>query len=307
MPTNYLMVNGMKIGHVKDGVRADYLTDALGSVTATKNQSQHIVNTYRYKPYGGLLAKTGTGDDPRYLWTGNTGSRVTHTRNVNQYNVHRHYANGPASWTSVDPLWPQERAYGYVRGKPTSYIDSNGTSITVNECQCTKCEDQSSPLPVPPPKPIMPIVSKVCSDIRSCFNDYYGCSTKVVACIKKCGYKEPNILWNCLAGYCGLANRNAIVTCGGGTLCSTGLGCGFTSPGKPCRIDICADFTWTRCRGCEHRFAFCATPSCDFGVDITLLHELAHCCGLGPDFRLIGGGTGDMGDCIALCVKHRGL
>ena len=137
MPTNYLLVNGMKIAQIKDGVRTDYLTDALGSVTATKNQSQQIVNTYRYKPYGKLLAKTGLGDDPRYLWTGNTGSRVTQTRNVNQYNVARHYANVSASWTSVDPLWPKEWAYGYVYGSPINALDSTGHS-PCGPHDCTK-------------------------------------------------------------------------------------------------------------------------------------------------------------------------
>ena len=143
MPTNYLMVNGMKIGHVKDGVRTDYLTDALGSVTATKNQSQQIVNTYRYKPYGKLLAKTGSGDDPRYLWTGNTGSRVTQTRNVNQYNVARHYANSPAVWTSVDPLWPEEWAYRYVYNRPTMELDPLGEKPETPSQRLKKCKGLS--------------------------------------------------------------------------------------------------------------------------------------------------------------------
>ena len=53
----------------------DYLTDALGSVTATVDQSGTVQNTYRYKPYGDLLAKTGTGNDPKFLWVGSQGYR----------------------------------------------------------------------------------------------------------------------------------------------------------------------------------------------------------------------------------------
>ena len=46
MPTtNYIHANGVKIAQIKDGIRTDFLTDALGSVTATRNQSQQIVNT----------------------------------------------------------------------------------------------------------------------------------------------------------------------------------------------------------------------------------------------------------------------
>ncbi len=32
-------------------------------------------NTYQYKPYGGVLAKTGTAADPSFLWNG--GSEVS--------------------------------------------------------------------------------------------------------------------------------------------------------------------------------------------------------------------------------------
>ena len=47
-------MNGKIIGQTKDGVRTHYLTDALGSVTTILSD-----NTYRYEPFGGLLAKTG--------------------------------------------------------------------------------------------------------------------------------------------------------------------------------------------------------------------------------------------------------
>lgn len=55
-------------------------------------------------------------------------------------------------WTSVDPLWPSEMAYGYVDGKPTAFADPDGTSCRdgrSTECmpdalslalQCSKCE-----------------------------------------------------------------------------------------------------------------------------------------------------------------------
>jgi hypothetical protein len=62
--TNYHTVQGRILGESTSGVRTDYLTDALGSVTATVNSAQAVVNTYRYKPYGEQLAKTGSGTDP---------------------------------------------------------------------------------------------------------------------------------------------------------------------------------------------------------------------------------------------------
>ncbi|MCW5944135.1 MAG: hypothetical protein KIS66_18055 [Fimbriimonadaceae bacterium] len=124
--TNYRTVNGRMIGETTDGVRTDYLTDALGSVTATVDQSQNVLNTYRYKPYGGLLAKTGSSPDPKFLWTGDTGSRTTGLAYSEQYNRARHYGSRQANWTSVDPLWPGESDYGYCKSNPLSKFDPNG-------------------------------------------------------------------------------------------------------------------------------------------------------------------------------------
>ncbi|HLV81065.1 MAG TPA: hypothetical protein VKT32_12325 [Chthonomonadaceae bacterium] len=76
--TNYYSLDGQIIGEKTTGSpRVDYLTDALGSVTATVNQNAQVVNTYRYKPYGALLAKTGIGTDPAFQWVGTQGYRQT--------------------------------------------------------------------------------------------------------------------------------------------------------------------------------------------------------------------------------------
>jgi hypothetical protein len=75
MPTTYYhTVAGRILGETTSGVRTDYLTDALGSVTATVDASQNVINTYRYKPYGEQLAKTGSGADPRFRWVGAFGT-----------------------------------------------------------------------------------------------------------------------------------------------------------------------------------------------------------------------------------------
>ena len=68
--TNYYTVNGSIIEESTNGVRTDYLMDALGSVTGTVNSSAQVINTYRYKPFGDLLSKTGTGADPAFGWVG---------------------------------------------------------------------------------------------------------------------------------------------------------------------------------------------------------------------------------------------
>jgi len=124
--TNYYSVGGRIIGEDTSGVRLDYLTDALGSVTATVDQAGMVQNTYRYKPYGSLLAKTGGGTDPEFLWTGVTGSRTTGMAAADQYNRRRHYGTKHAGWTSPDPLWPKEHAYSYVNCRPTTFSDPTG-------------------------------------------------------------------------------------------------------------------------------------------------------------------------------------
>ena len=100
--TNYYTVNGEIIAEKTAGSsRVDYLTDALGSVTATVNQSAQVVNTYRYKPYGSQLAKTGMGADPAYGWVGTQGYRPTQKKFSDFYVRARHYGTPMGRWSTV--------------------------------------------------------------------------------------------------------------------------------------------------------------------------------------------------------------
>src|SRR2546421_2647467 len=101
---NYYTVNGEILGEkTAGGSRIDYLTDALGSVIATKNQSAQIVNTYRYKPYGALLAKTGVGADPSFQWVGGVGYRQTNKKWSDVHVRRRHDDTATGRWVSRDP------------------------------------------------------------------------------------------------------------------------------------------------------------------------------------------------------------
>lgn len=124
--TNYHTVNGMLIGETSNGVRRGYLPDALGSVVATVDNDGSIENTYRYKPYGSLLAKTGSAPDPTFLWTGETGSRSSTARHAEQYNRHRTYDHSSSLWLQSDALWPSEQAYVYCNGNPCTFVDPSG-------------------------------------------------------------------------------------------------------------------------------------------------------------------------------------
>src|SRR5579871_1642648 len=125
--TNYYTVNGNLIGEkTTGGTRTDYLTDALGNVTATLNQSGQVVNTYRYKPYGTQLAKTGAGADPAFRWVGAQGYRQTGKKYSDVYVRARHYDSATGRWTTRAPLWPSQLAYVYVIDSPTTAVDATG-------------------------------------------------------------------------------------------------------------------------------------------------------------------------------------
>jgi RHS repeat-associated protein len=123
--TSYHTVNGRIRAESTGGARTGYLPDALGSVTATV-QGGAMVNTYRYKPYGELLAKTGAEPNPRFRWVGCFGY------NNDQQNLHyvraRHYNARRAQWTAQDSAWPGESSYNYCHGIPSTLIDPNGNN-----------------------------------------------------------------------------------------------------------------------------------------------------------------------------------
>lgn len=146
--TNYYSVNGVLLGEKSGaGSRVDYLSDALGSVTATVNSSAAVVNTYRYKPYGTQLAKTGSGSDPAFTWVGQWGYRQTSRKFSDVYVRARHYSSIQAQWVTVDPLWPSELAYVYVAGQPTIIADPAG--LACSNC-CTRAREDLQKGIVPP-------------------------------------------------------------------------------------------------------------------------------------------------------------
>lgn len=130
--TNYHTVDGEIIGESTSGVRTDYLVDALGSVTGTVNQSAQIQNTYRFTPYGALLAKTGTGADPKMQWVGSLGYRETGRRQSDYYVRARHYGSMPGMWSTKDSLWSLAPAYAYVGGAPAVSTDPSGMLVQVH-------------------------------------------------------------------------------------------------------------------------------------------------------------------------------
>ena len=130
MTKQFHSIGGIIIGETSTGSpRVDYLTDALGSVTATVNQSAQVVNTYRYKPFGATLAKTGTGPDPAFGWAGTHGYRPTGNPFSNFYVMLRHYDELGGRWPTVDPTGfggAEWNLYRYVENNPVTWVDPTG-------------------------------------------------------------------------------------------------------------------------------------------------------------------------------------
>src|SRR5579862_670628 len=159
--TNYYTANGRILGEkVGTGSRTDHLTDALGSVTATLSQTPAVVNTYRYKPYGGQLAKTGTGTDPAFTWVGDQGYRQASNKYADVYVRARHYGTVQATWTTVDPLWPDELPYAYVGGSPSNRVDPTGLlqGCPIEICYPTAAEADIAELTILATDPIADVI-----------------------------------------------------------------------------------------------------------------------------------------------------
>jgi hypothetical protein len=130
--TNYITINGKIHGEVTGAVATGYATDALGSVVATVDNTGSVANTYRYKPYGTTLAKTGAGADPKSQWVGSWGYRFTGRSQSESYVRARHYGQKSGVWTTVDLLWPEQPAYSYSRCMPTILFDPTGRACGVD-------------------------------------------------------------------------------------------------------------------------------------------------------------------------------
>jgi RHS repeat-associated protein len=144
--TSYISVNGRMISEITDGVILDYVPDALGSIHSVIDQDANVVKTMRYKPYGEVLSRSGTVADRHYQWVGSYGYRATFAPSSSHYVRARHYTATAGSWSTVDPLWPGESAYGYVKGRVSRGIDPSGLACATPDCNSTpadkkKCAD----------------------------------------------------------------------------------------------------------------------------------------------------------------------
>jgi RHS repeat-associated protein len=131
MRVSYLSVEGEILSETRNGVERDYLPDPLGSTAALLDSSQTKTDTYFYWPYGETRSHMGTSQTP-FTWVGTKGY---YSDESGAYARARTVDKALGRWLTVDPLWPQESAYGYCRDAPTRLVDPSGLSDCYDHCR----------------------------------------------------------------------------------------------------------------------------------------------------------------------------
>jgi RHS repeat-associated protein len=125
--TVFTTINGMLVHEDRGGVETEYVSDPLGSLVQTRNSSGTKTYDAQYWPYGELQTSTGTNPSS---W-GFVGLLGYLTDSANVFYVRSRYLMAKfARWLTVDPLWPREKAFGYVSDRPIDLKDPSGLDST---------------------------------------------------------------------------------------------------------------------------------------------------------------------------------
>ncbi len=119
----YTNFGGMLVHEDRGGVERSYVHDEMGN-TSFLVDATSVTDTYTYTPYG-QVTHAGSNVTP-FTFIGALGYFATGWSMLTSYVRARWYSNVSGAWGSVDPLWPMEPAYGYVRGNPAMRVDSDG-------------------------------------------------------------------------------------------------------------------------------------------------------------------------------------
>ena len=123
MSVRYTNFGGELVAEDRGGVSSFYVPDNLGSTVALKNTAGTTTDSFTYWPYGEIRTRTGSTATP-FTFVGNLGYYQVST---SRYYVRaRDLRADQARWQTVDPLWPDEMAYGYASLSPIIFSDSSG-------------------------------------------------------------------------------------------------------------------------------------------------------------------------------------
>jgi RHS repeat-associated protein len=140
MTVTYSNFCGMVVGETRDGVEYEYIPDTMGSTIGIRDSDGNVTDTWEYWPYGEVAHRTGS--HPTELTFLGTLGYVQDALDRLFYVRARHLRADLARWLTVDPLWPEEPAYGYVRGKPVDWVDPSGLGDVITNKQCKSGCDQ---------------------------------------------------------------------------------------------------------------------------------------------------------------------
>jgi len=105
--------------------------DRVGSTLALTDSGGLVTDAYAYHPYGRVLARTGTNEQP-FQFVGRFGVRAEPVGNLYHMRA-RYYDPQTVRFLSPEPVWPtldepQElNRYQYALGDPLGLIDPEGT------------------------------------------------------------------------------------------------------------------------------------------------------------------------------------
>jgi len=142
MSVTYATVNGRLMMENRGGVKTAYVSDTLGNLIQCRDASGNKTYEAWYWSYGEIRTSTGSNPSP---W-GFVGLLGYYTDALNYLYVRaRYYRPNLTRWQTVDPLWPQQKAYMYATGDPVSDADPTGfgpTSVMgghVGSCRVMVC------------------------------------------------------------------------------------------------------------------------------------------------------------------------
>ncbi|MFN0198179.1 MAG: RHS repeat domain-containing protein [Planctomycetaceae bacterium] len=131
---------GPLISEHRNGQEYVHHYDAQGSTTMLTDETGNVTDTFTYDALGNEVARTGTTDTP-YRWVGRWGYQYDDATD-SYYIRERVYEPENGRWTSVDPLFKQERLYYiYARNNSVLRVDPSGL-VCLSPCCCclTKLE-----------------------------------------------------------------------------------------------------------------------------------------------------------------------
>jgi RHS repeat-associated protein len=188
MSVVYTTFAGAVVREDRGGTVRDYGRDTLGSTAALYDESGNKTDEWEYWPYGEVRSHAGTSTTP-FTFVGTLGYFMDAA--TRYYVRARSYRADLGRWTTVDPLWPDESAYGYVGGMPTMVVDPSGKA-SVPPVYGNYCGPQSGKYSYPPtdptrPAPIDPL-DACCQRHDDCFfhNGCNVCNQIVKAACRMC-------------------------------------------------------------------------------------------------------------------------